>query len=195
MRCVTNKGLAAHVTAPKTGSYWHSSSSLRAARSRFLFLSTCFGLPASQQYEAAPSPSGGRTRMQIRQPGRISTSSPLAAGIGLLAAFATLSPVGVLNAQAIGPQASPITRQQAEPQAARGEEQEPAVELSLLDAVDLALRHNLQVQINSYQPDLSEEQITNARRPVRSRRSSSSYPRHSTAPRRREPRSCRVRTS
>ncbi len=101
--------------------------------------------------------------MQIRQPGRISTSSPLAAGIGLLAAFATLSPVGVLNAQAIGPQASPITRQQAEPQAARGEEQEPAVELSLLDAVDLALRHNLQVQINSYQPDLSEEQITNAR--------------------------------
>lgn len=49
----------------------------------------------------------------------------------------------------------------AEPAQAQSEqERQPAVlELSLQDAIELALRHNLQVRIASLNPDLSEEQI------------------------------------
>lgn len=48
-----------------------------------------------------------------------------------------------------------------EPQAAQPER--PVLELSLHQAIEMALRHNLQVQINSYTPDLQEEQIMASR--------------------------------
>ncbi len=78
---------------------------------------------------------------------------------GVLTVVAVLS----LAAPAVARPAGGGTPQEAGA-AGQGEAQElPALELSLFQAVEMALRHNLQVRIAAFSPDLQEEQITSAR--------------------------------
>ncbi len=61
---------------------------------------------------------------------------------------------------AFGPAAYGLPAQQEE---AETETEGPVLELGLYEAVEMALRHNLQVRIAAFTPDLQEESITSAK--------------------------------
>lgn len=59
--------------------------------------------------------------------------------------------------------AAPQAAQPVSPQSGTAEDTRPPLELSLREAIEMALRHNLQVQIASYTPDQREDAIMGAR--------------------------------